>query len=655
MENIVSPRKQIDTAQLSEREAFLAAVAPFQALPRAELETIAANLSSAVYEKGRRLFVQEKTRIPHILLVRSGRLERTIQSDDSPVLREVLEAGGIFGGISLLFNNGISTSTVYCIEAAGAYLLDRENFLRLCLKYPDFSRFFAQTLDLSREQSQDQNKNQSKARPAAETAGPAAEAGLGTTFLWETVADKVRTFPSCPAGTTIRQTAALLTASRRSAVLILDGNSQPIGLVTDADLRKKVIVDGLSPENPVELIMSSPLIRVDSEIPVFEAVLTMMRHRIKHLAVFQKSRIKGVITERDLLLARSHSPMFLIHEIQTANGVAELRAAYEKLPGVIRHLIAGGGRAPYLNAIITATTDAVLFRLMDITLEALGPPPVRFAFLLFGSEGRKEQTLKTDQDNAIVFEDAAGGQPAQVTGYFTELGSRVCDGLNEIGQKHCEFDIMAKNPAWCQPLSRWKAYYRRWLESDDPEAMLKAGIFFDFRLGYGSQRLVDELHAALFDKLADWPGMLRQMARNTLHYRPPLGLFGNFVLQDRKEGRKGLDIKSAMRLVVDFGRIYALQAGMVETNTVKRLQALHQQGRLDQSEFDDLMHAYEFLMHLRLKHQSTRMEEAGGEPDNLLQPERLTTIDQQTLKEAFKQIRIVHARLRMDFFLHTPA
>jgi len=647
MENFPSPRKPIDTTQLSEREAFLASVAPFQFLPRAEIETIAANLSTAAYENGRRLFVQEKTRIPHILLVRSGRLERTIQSDDSPVLREVLEAGEIFGGISLLFNNGISTSTVSCIEAVQVYTLDRENFLRLCVKHTDFARFFAQTLDKSREKM--------RARGTVESAAPAAEADIGGAFLWKTVGENVRTFPSCPAGTPIRQAAALLTASRRSAVLVLDEHSDPAGLVTDADLRKKVIVEGLSPEKPVEAIMSSPLIRVESEVPVFEAVLTMMRHRIKHLAVFHKGRIKGVITERDLLLARSHSPVFLIHEIRTANGVAELRAAYEKLPGVIRHLIASGGRAHYLNGIITATTDAVLSRLMDVTLEALGPPPTRFAFLLFGSEGRKEQTLKTDQDNAIVFEDPVEGEPAQVAGYFNELGRRVCDGLNEIGQKHCEFDIMAKNPAWCQPLSRWKAYYRRWLENDDPEGMLKAGIFFDFRLGYGSQELVDELHSALFDKLADWPGILRLMARNTLHYRPPLGLFGNFVLQDKKEGRKGLDIKSAMRLVVDFGRIYALQAGMVETNTLKRLQALHQQGRLDQSEFDDLMHAYEFLMHLRLKHQSARMEEAGGEPDNLLQPERLTAIDQQTLKEAFKQIRIVHARLRMDFFLHTPA
>ena len=655
MENFPSPRKQLDSAQLSEREAFLAAVAPFQSLPRAEIETIAANLSAAAYEKGRQLFVQEKTQITHILLLRSGRLERTIQADDSPVLREVLETGGIFGGISLLFNNGIATSTVYCLEAAEVYTLDRENFLRLCVKHPDFARFFAQTLDLNREQGRNQEKEKTFARPSAEIAGPSAEGGLGAAFLWEAVDDKARTFPSCPAGTPIRQAAALLTASRRSAVLILDENGRPVGLVTDADLREKVIVDGLSPEKPVEAIMSSPLIRVESEVPVFEAVLTMMRHRIKHLAVFHKGRIKGVITERDLLLARSYSPVFLIHEIQTANTAAELKAAYEKLPGVIRHLIAGGGRAPYLNGIITATTDAVLCRLMDITLEALGPPPARFAFLLFGSEGRKEQTLKTDQDNAIVFDDAAGGESAQVGRYFNELGSRVCDGLNEIGQQHCEFNIMAKNPAWCQPLSRWKAYYRRWLENDDPEGMLKAGIFFDFRLGYGSQEMVDELHAALFDKLADWPGILRQMARNTLHYRPPLGLFGNFVLQDRKEGRKGLDIKSAMRLVVDFGRIYALQPNMVETHTLKRLQALHQQGRLDQSEFEDLMHAYEFLMHLRLKHQSTRMEEEGGEPDNLLQPERLTTIDQQTLKEAFKQIRIVHARLRMDFFLHTPA
>jgi CBS domain-containing protein len=213
---------------------------------------------------------------------------------------------------------------------------------------------------------------------------------------------------------------------------------------------------------------------------------------------------------------------------------------------------------------------------------------------------------------------------------------------------------MAKNPEWCQPLSRWKTYYRKWIVSDDPAQLLNANIFFDFRLGYGSQGLVDSLHEGLFNELSEWPGLLRHMARNTLSYRPPLGFFGNFVLNEKGEGKGGLNIKSAMRLVVDFGRTYAMQAELVETNTIRRIEALCNQNRLKKEERDDLIHAYDFLMHQRLKHQSQVVEKNGGPPDNLLHPDDLTTLDQQALKEAFKQIRIAQARMRLDFLLYFP-
>jgi len=287
-----------------------------------------------------------------------------------------------------------------------------------------------------------------------------------------------------------------------------------------------------------------------------------------------------------------------------------------------------------------------------MALQSMGPAPAQFAFLLLGSEGRKEQTLKTDQDNAIVYEDAHGEDQAGTREYFLGFGKRVCDWLDEIGQKHCEFEIMAKNPAWCQPLSVWKEYYRRWILSDDPDRILKASIFFDFRLGYGTSKLVETLHATLFENLNQWPTILRHMARNTLNYRPPLGFFGNFIVQDRGKDKERLDLKSAMRLLVDFGRIYAMKASNTETNTLKRLQALYMENRMDEEETGDMVHAYEFLMFQRLRHQSESIKKNDRQPDNFLRPADLSAIDQQALKEAFKQIRIAQAKIRLDFSLY---
>lgn len=644
MENFPRPAQSPEPDKIAEKQNFLLSTRPFNLLPESEVETVAANLTEQSYPEGATVFVQEETVLPHVLILRTGFMERVIRRNSEPAAEEVLEPGAVYGGISLLFNHGISTSTVRCVSPASAYCLDRENFLRLCAKHPGFARHFSRAMEASRQTA-------SSADLAADEAAREMPAGA---FPDKTPGEIAKTFPTCSAGKSIREAAEILTASAKSALLVLDENSMPAGIITDEDLRKKVIVEGRSPERPAGEIMSAPLISIGADVPVFDAILSMMRHGVKHLAVFENRFLKGVITERDLFFSRSHSPVFLVHEIRSAARAGQLKEAYAKLPEVVADLISSGAGAEYLNSIITDITDSVLEKVIENCIGDLGRPPAEFAFLVFGSEGRKEQTLKTDQDNAIVYRDSETDSAAEAKAYFQELGRLVCDTLDEIGQKHCEFDIMAKNPAWCQPLSKWKNYYRRWVESDDPARILQAGIFFDFRPGYGSRQLVEDLHAALFDVLFDWPGFLRHMARNTLHYRPPLGFFGNFVLQEKGQGKGRLDIKSAMRLLVDFGRIYAMETRSEETNTINRLLNLHRQNRMEKHQVDDLVHAYDFLMYQRLRHQSESMRINGTQPDNFIQPSDLTTIDQQALKEAFKQIRMAQARLRMDFFLYLP-
>ena len=645
MENFPRAAVSVDAAELKERQRFLMNSSPFQFLPRTEIEIVAANLEVEKYLPGRILFTQEETIITHIVIVRSGSLERIIEQDGKQRIKEILEPGRTYGGISLLFNNSVSTSTLRCMTEASVYRLDRENFFRLCIKSSAFARFFSSSYDAdSQKASADIFRGMSGME----------EFETQSSFLSRTVKDMAQVFPSCAASTTIRDAARMLTASHRSAVLVTNDDGPPAGMITDYDLRKKVIVEGRSPDGPVGEIMTAPLITIDADAQVFEAVLTMMRNQVKHLAVRDNGTTTSVITERDLFLAQTLSPVFLIREMTLAQGLDELKACYARLPKLIGKLIDSGARAFHLNSIITALTDEMLRRVMDIAIESIGPPPVEFAFIVFGSEGRKEQTLKTDQDNAIVFEDVDENDLESVTRYFLDLGTKVCDWLHEIGQTHCEYDIMAKNPLWCQPLSQWKKYHRKWIESDDPEGLLKAGIFFDFRLGYGRGEMVKSLHISMFKRLREWPGFLRHMAQNIMHYTPPLSFFGNFVLEEKGERKGGLDIKSAMRLVVDFSRIYALQGGIAEANTTRRLEAAHRLGSIDKETLDNLTDAYEYLMFQRLKHQASMVGEKGAPPDNYLQPANLSSIERQALKEAFKRIRTAQGKLRLDFFLHFP-
>lgn len=474
---------------------------------------------------------------------------------------------------------------------------------------------------------------------------------LADEFLWEPVGKIARVFPSCRAQNTIREAAGLLNDGGQGAIVVIDDKGYPSGLVTDSDLRRKVVLGDYRTDEAVAAIMSSPLIYVNDSATVFEALLSMMKYGIKHLGVFFNNAIRTMVTEKDLLLEGIYSPALLVREIQTAREISGLKEAYAKLPVMVGWLLSRGVHVSYVNEIITVVNDTVLARVMNMTLKQLGPPPVDFAFLLFGSEGRKEQTLKTDQDNGIVYSDPAEKDESDVERYFREMGSRVCDQLHEIGQKYCDFNIMAKNPKWCQPMSRWKKYYRAWVVGLDPERILYASIFFDFRLGFGSQVLVDELHEALFAKLEEWPGLLGHMAQNTFYYLLPVGFFGNFVVRKRGEGKGGLNIKGAMRLLVDFSRIYALQAGIKETNTARRLLALYQRQRFKKKEYNNIMHAYNFLMIQRLRHQARMIEESGGPPDNFIKPGNLTAIDQQALKAAFRQIRTARKKLKkLDFF-----
>ncbi len=641
MENFPSPIRQPSLDNIEQVQAFLCSISPFRDLPQNEITTVAANLQTSTYSSGHNLFVQDETVVTHIMIVQDGRLDRTIVANGQPRVHEILEPGRVYGGISILFNNGISTSSVRCDAQATVHWLDRENFFRLCAKHAAFAEYF--TASLKEEDKRLDVTSGMRGIPDYDAQGP---------FLSGTVGSITRAAPACPPATSVRRAAELLTTSRQSALLVSDDNAQPLGIITDYDLRKKIIADGRSPDLPVAQIMSAPLIMVDADTLIFEAVLTMMRHQVKHLTVSRGGRIEGLVTERDLFLARMPSPVVLVHGIHTARGLTEVKTAYAKLPQLIEQLIAGGAKAEHLNGIITAFTDAAMKRIMDMALKEAGPPPAAFAFLLFGSEGRREQTLKTDQDNAIVFEDVPVEAEETVRTYFLALGTRVCDWLHEIGQTHCKHNIMAKNPQWCQPLRVWQEYYRKWIESDDPERLLNANIFFDFRMGYGQPRLVQTLHEDLFDQLSDYPGFLRHLARNTLHFKPPLSFFGNFVLEETADRKGGLDIKAAMRLVVDFARIYAMQERIRETGTIKRLEALHHQQRLEKKDLDELVHAYEYLMYLRLKHQVRRMAEPGGTADNYLRPAHLTQIEQQSLKEAFKCIRIAQTKMRLDFFLN---
>jgi len=626
-----------------DRIAFLQRVHPFDILPREELESLAGSLSRSHQYKDMTLFVQGTTVLDFVHIVQDGTLEQFIKEGEEKLLRSYLSEGDIYGGLSVLFNNGVSIRTVTTLEDTSLYRLPKDLFLDVCARYPDFTRHFSENFQRNMLQQPYVAFIARSSRQGADSEGQAG-------FLNQSLANVFsRNIVTCGEEATVREAAQSMTEHKRSAVVVLDEAGGYSGLLTDHDIREKVVAAGRSLDTAAGEILSTPLISLPVDSRIFEAILLMMQHNIKHLAITGPSKeILGIATEEDLLLTQGRSPVFLMHELQNAESVREIAARYRQLPGLVRSLLESGAKAEHLNRVITAVSDAILNRVMSFALEETGPPPVRFAFMLLGSEGRREQTLKTDQDNAIVFEDVPEPQLEETQRFFLQLGKLVSDRLNEIGFSYCDFDIMASNPDWCQPLSAWKAYFRRWIREAEPENLLQASIFFDLRCGYGDCELMGELSEYLFSSLGGWKGFFRHLAENALHFKPPLDFFGNFVLQSKGQHKNTLDIKSPMRLIVDFARIFALKNHLAQTNTLERLREMERIGALDREDALEMEHAYAYLMQVRLFHQAAQIHEEQRPPDNYIHPKRLTHIERQSLKESFKRIRMAQGKMRME-------
>ncbi len=626
---------------LGQAYQFISDIMPFSFLPEKELEYVVSRLSPVRHPKDTVLFIQGESKIEHLYIIQRGSTERFYEENNQKKLRGVLGEGEVFGGISILLNNSIAVRSMVVNEDTNFYILPKENFLDLCERYPAFSEYFTDTFG-----------KRMLDRSYASIIRKSILPGDETSQFFNQHTDNVckRKAISCLDNISIQDAAKLMTKHRTSSVYVKNSREKYVGIVTDNDLRVKVLARGYDIKKPVSHIMSSPLHSISGRALVSEALLTMMNKNIKHLAVTDsEEKVVGTITNSDLLMAQCHSPIFLIREISAATCIDEIIDKHNQLPGMIKNLINSGAKAINVTRLITTISDAILKKILDFAIEKAGPAPVNFVFMIMGSEGRGEQTLKTDQDNAIVYQDVSDTMTEEVNEYFLALGDQVCTWLDAAGYDFCEGNVMAKNPKWCQPISVWKNYFNSWIHTANPENLLDASIFFDFRGGYGDMELITQLRDFLFSSLGGWAGFFRHLVENALYFRPPLGFFRNFVVESKGEHRDHFDIKSAMMPIVDFARIYALKNKIEETNTLERLHRLHIMKVLKWDEYNDIEKAYSFLMQLRFMRQVSTIMDEKTKPNNYINPKKLSRIEQTTLKEIFKRIEKFQTKMEFAF------
>lgn len=438
-----------------------------------------------------------------------------------------------------------------------------------------------------------------------------------------------------------------LMSKKKTDFLLLTKNKHDyFGIITKSDIQNRIFDLNLKLDNPAYLVMSAPIISVSGDNSTLNALRICHENGINHLLVRNlTNEVSGIFNTENVYKAMVHSLSFYVNNITKAESIDQIKANYANLQLLLRTLIQSEVSADYLTNIITAFSDAAIRKVIDLTISDLGTPPVEFSFICLGSEGRREETLFTDQDNAIVYLDVPKEIEISVNSYFLKLGETVCNSLNEIGYAFCKGKIMAMNPQWCKPLSDWEAYFVRWMASPDPQHLLDASIFFDFRSVYGEEKLTDKLHEVVSSGIKVNPQFIYHLAHNAFNTKVQHVSGGNILSEKHADV---VDLKSAVVPIILFARTYALQHNIAVTNTIERLKTLKQKHLISDATTDEMLYAYNFLMKLRFRNQLELLE-LNLPLTNMISTKKMMEIELHLLKKVLAVIPDFQNKIKIDF------
>jgi CBS domain-containing protein len=629
---------------MNDRLEFLKTVTPFNVLPEEVLLGIAELLQEVRYPKESVIYLQEVSKIRGLEIIVEGEFEAFFyDSSQNKRLAKHYNSGFCFGGSSILFNKKRSIHTVIAKKGTVVYFLHRSDFKALCQAFENFLHYF--TDDFGKRMLNDEYAHFVKPSPAFKESFIVSDQ-LYTRRI-ETI--EPRDIAFCTTVTPIHEAAKMMAAHKVSCLFVKNEQEKIIGYITDITLRDNVVARQINVSNPVGEVMDTNIVSIPAKAYVYEAILLMFRTKTRYLLIEKDGEYIGFISRNKLLSDQAQSPFMFIQSVKLALSVKELKKKWEKVPEMVYQLLDRGVKAEIVNQVITTVSDTIALKVIEGVIDELGPPPAKFVFMVLGSEGRKEQTLNTDQDNAIIYEDKANEQRELVRDYFLKFADLVSDRLNYIGFSFCKGGFMAKNPKWTHSLSHWKRNYIEWMAESNPETVMKFSTFFDCRSIYGEVAIMDELKAFLNEELQKpLDKFLYHMANNALQYEPSLTFFNN-IRTFTKGSEQVFDLKKTMTPIVDLVRVYALKHRIFKTNTGERLEALKEQGIFNDKEFNELLQSYYYLMGMRLKKQAVQIINDKVEPDNLLSPKKLTKIEQVALKEIFKVIADFQLRIKVAF------
>lgn len=608
--------------ELAEIRDFLAANPPYDQLPANLLNELPKQLTARYFRRGS-VIIELGQPNEYVHVLRSGAVD-IIDAHGSLADRD--DPGSSFG-LSSVLTGGPSLYRIVAHEDSLCLLLPASVFHRLAAASEAFSQFFLR-----------QHAGRLKASVQA-----VGVKDSGSAIMRTRVRDIIKRSPiTIPPSTTIREAAQVMTDSGGISALLVVVDERLVGILTDRDMRSKVVAAGLSSAEPVTAIMTADPLTIPADRLAFEVMVEMTQYGFHHLPVVEEGQLLGMITSGDLMRLEQANPTYLIGEIQQQTALSAVVATTARLPQVVEAAVVQDATADDIARVVTAVADAVTRKLLNLAEADLGEPPVRYCWVALGSQGRMETGLQSDQDNAIIIDDAV--TPEQLE-YFARLADQVVDGMEACGYDRCPGDMMASNPTWRVPLRTWGQYFARWMNEPEPEAVLNAQTFFDMRPIYGDKNLYERLHSAVLARAPRASRFLAYMARDAQRFEPPLGFFRDFVLEDSGAHRNTLDVKvGGIAPIIQIARIFALSRGQTQLNTIDRLKGAASSGALSAENSADLADAFEFITHVRVRHQVEQISR-GEKPDNHVPPAVLSPFERRQLKEAFAVVRRMQGAL----------
>ncbi len=534
---------------------FLKEHAPFNHLNHDELIQVSNSIGVIMLEKNKTLFKIDDKLHESFYVVASGVINLSFIADAEETLLNKCYAGDVFG-LRPFFAKNNYMMTAKAREDSIVYAIPIKIFKPFVSQNPDVLDFLLESFASNTRNSFDKENRGHLITDTIYSDQTAGEIQYFQSLSYNKTPLKVVQNTIC------KDVAQLMTDNLTNSVIITEQN-YPIGIVTDTDFRSKIANGRFPLTTNIDKIMSSPVVTVAENVSVAEAQLMLLKHSVSHLCVTadgsDKSDVKGVISEHDLVVAQSNNPGVLVKEIKRAITPKELKQVREKLTDLIQSSIAKNIPLPHIYNISGEIISAINKRALELAILDLGSPPARFAWLSIGSQGRKEQLLLTDQDSILVFEDVAADKYRDVKDYFVKLSKRTTGILEKVGFTYCPNGHMASNMNWCKSLTDWIKQYNNWMKTPGEQSNEISSIFFDYEIVFGENKIEDAITEIIFSNVKNNNLFFDYLGNDTLRKNPPLNFFKKFNLEEEGENKGKFDIKNrGIMPLVDGARLFTL-------------------------------------------------------------------------------------------------